>query len=186
MRLLSRTHTRLDLRPNEGRPVRLLVTLSFSQGLALVMADTAATALFLSALGAAALPEVYLAAAVVVPLVGASIGWLGQRIPTERLAVGSFLALAILMLLLWGGSALGTWVFFLLLLWYRVFNAISGVIFWGLAGRLLNLRQAKRLYGLVGSGKNVARVLGYAMIPLLAALDREPPFRQRHHARQVG
>ncbi len=148
----------------------LLVTLSFCQGLALVMADTAATALFLSALGAAALPGVYLAAAVVVPLIGASIGWLGQRIPTERLAVGSFLALAMLMLLLWGGSALGTWVFFLLLLWYRVFNAISGVIFWGLAGRLLNLRQAKRLYGLIGSGENIARVLGYAMIPLLVAL----------------
>jgi HEAT repeat protein len=170
MRLLSRLHARLDLRPNEGRPVLLLVTLSFSQGLALVMADTASTALFLSALGAAALPGVYLAAAVVVPLVGASIGWLGQRMPTERLAVSSFLALAVLMLLLWGGSTFGAWVFFLLLLWYRVFNAISGVIFWGLAGRLLNLRQAKRLYGVIGSGENVARVLGYAIIPLLVAL----------------
>jgi HEAT repeat protein len=170
MQLPSRWRTRLDLRPNEGLPVLLLVTLSFSQGLALVVADTAATALFLSALGAAALPGAYIAAAVIVPLVGASIGWLGQRVATERLAAGTLLALTVLLLLLWAGSAVGSWIFFLLLLWYRVFNAISGVIFWGLAGRLLNLRQAKRLFGIIGSGENVARVLGYAMVPLLAAL----------------
>ncbi|MBX0331516.1 cyclic nucleotide-binding domain-containing protein, partial [Oscillochloris sp. ZM17-4] len=148
----------------------LLIALSFCQGWALVMADTATLALFLSSLGAAALPGIYLAAAVVVPLAGASFGWLGQRVPAERLAVGAFLGLALLLLLLWGGVALGPWVLFLLLLWYRVFNALSGIVFWGLAGRLLNLRQSKRLYGLIGSGENVSRVLGYAMVPLIVGL----------------
>ncbi|GEM_PF-1700090 len=158
MRLLSplmpRLLARLDLRPGEERLTFLLTALSFCQGWALVLADTAAMALFLSALGPAALPGVYIGAAIVVPLAGAAFGWLGQRIATERLAGGSLLALLLLLLLLWGGSALGSWAFFLLLLWYRIFNALSSLIFWGLAGRLLHLRQAKRLYG----GSAVARM----------------------------
>jgi ATP:ADP antiporter, AAA family len=174
MRRLSDLLSRLDLRPGEGRPVLLLITLSFCQGWALVMADTAAMTLFLSALGAGALPGIYIAAAVVVPLASACFGWLGQRLTSDRLALGALIALTSLLGLLWGASALGPWVFFLLLLWYRIFNALAGVIFWGLAGRLLNLRQAKRLYGIIGSGENVSRVLGYAAVPLLVGLIGVP------------
>lgn len=169
MGLRSRVYAGLDLRQTEGRPVLLLVALSFSQGLAMVMAETAANALFLSVLGAAALPGVYLAAAVVIPLVGASVGWLGQRISAERLALGTFLSLTILLLLFWAGTSLGSWVYVLLLLWCRIFSAVSGVVFWSLTGRLLDLRQTKRLYGAIGSGENIARVIGLALVPLLVA-----------------
>lgn len=147
----------------------LLTALSFCLGWTLVLVDTAAMALFLSTLGAAALPGVYLGAAVAVPLAGVAVGWLGQRLLPERLAAGALLLFGGLLVLLWAGSAVSPWAFFALLLWYRAFNALAGVLFWGVAGRLLNLRQTKRLYGTIGSGENVARVLGYALVPLLIA-----------------
>ncbi|MFV9506389.1 MAG: HEAT repeat domain-containing protein [Oscillochloridaceae bacterium umkhey_bin13] len=54
---------RLDLRPGEQGSLFLLVSFSFGQGWALVLADTAALTLLLSTLGASALPNAYLLAA---------------------------------------------------------------------------------------------------------------------------
>ena len=73
--LSNRVANMLNLRPGEGRLAALLLALSLALGCAIVFADTAANALFLTTWGARSLPYVYLAAAVIIPpTVGCSHG----------------------------------------------------------------------------------------------------------------
>ena len=62
-----------------------------------------------------------------------------------------FVSAALLRLGLWLGSPQA--LVFGLVLWYRLLYVLLGLVFWGLAGRLLDLRQGKRLFGLVGTGE---------------------------------
>jgi len=52
------------------------------------------------------------------------------------------------------------WPVAALMIWFEVVWALTSLEFWGLAGRLMNLRQGKRLFGLIGSGDMVATVIG--------------------------
>lgn len=160
---------RFDLRAGEGRLVALLILVAFWLGLAYALVDTASTALFLSRIGAGALPQLYLAAAVVVPLVGAGFGWLSGRVPLGALATGALGGLTLSLAALWAATHTGAPVPAVvgLLLWSRVFSALLAVMLWSLAGRILHVRQTKRLYGVIASGDSLARILGYALVPLL-------------------
>lgn len=77
MQVRERLLVSFGLKPSEGWPVLLLMLLSFCQGWALVLTDTAALTLLLDGLGAGALANTYLMAAAVVPLVGLLISWVG-------------------------------------------------------------------------------------------------------------
>ena len=165
----NRVANMLNLRPGEGRLAALLLALSLALGCAIVFADTAANALFLTTWGARSLPYVYLAAAVIIPLNGWVFARLQQRLALPTLlsiTLGLlFVSAALLRLGLWRGSPQA--LVFGLVLWYRLLYVLLGLVFWGLAGRLLDLRQGKRLFGLVGTGEAVARIAGYFSVPLL-------------------
>ncbi|GAB4116223.1 MAG: hypothetical protein Fur005_38360 [Roseiflexaceae bacterium] len=92
---------------------------------------------------------------------------MGQQIATARLAAVIFFVLTIAIVVLWFFAGQATWAIAILPIWFRIFNAQSSVLFWGLAGQLLNIRQAKRLYGIIGTGDNISRVAGYGVVPLL-------------------
>ena len=59
------------------------------------------------------------------------------------------------------------WLIFLLLVWYRALSILTDLEYWAVAARLYDVRQAKRLFGLVGSGEVVARIAGSFAVPLL-------------------
>ena len=46
--------------------------------------------------------------------------------------------------------------------------------YWGLAGRLFDLRQAKRLFGLVGAGEELSTIVALFSTPLLIRAIGEP------------
>ncbi|MCK5093404.1 MAG: hypothetical protein KAR18_01685, partial [Spirochaetes bacterium] len=56
---------------------------------------------------------------------------------------------------------------FILLVWVDAEIILSGLVFWTTANRLYNIRQAKRLFGLIGSGQVIAYIAAGALIPLL-------------------
>ena len=82
-----------NLRPGEGRTALLLLLLSFLTGGAVVFADTASSALFLSILSVDKLALVYIAAAFVTPLVGLSFTRLQRRFSFSQVLVGFTAAL---------------------------------------------------------------------------------------------
>jgi HEAT repeat protein len=143
---------------------------SFAMGVGTVFFETAASALFLARFPSSLLPWVYIAAAVVNTLTGVGYTALQRRVSFARLMVGT---IALLLLAVVGARAglwampAAAWLTFSLLVVYRVLSALTDLEYWAVAGRLYDVRQAKRLFGMIGSGEVVARILGSFSVPLL-------------------
>jgi HEAT repeat protein len=152
--VLERAADVLQIRKGEGGLVGWLFAHAFLGGIPLTLTTMAGSALFLEQHGAELLPWAYLAAAAAVP----AAGWLCLRIQ-DRVAFDRFLVAVVALLCLgdvaaWAGLRLlgaerGTWG---LPVWTEVQYSLTALELWSLAGRLLNVQQAKRLFGVIGSG----------------------------------
>lgn len=162
----------LNVQPGEGRPLALLLLHSFFTGLAIVSFYTASSALFLHQFSVELLPFVYIGSAITSTAAGWMYGMGRRRFPGGRLLAGIllFLLLTVLAFRLALALSLSPWTTFGLLVWYTTLQALTHVEFWGLAGQLFNVRQAKRLFGLAGSGELLASFLGGLSTPLFVAL----------------
>lgn len=166
-----------DVRPEEGRLVVLLLVHSLFLGVPRVLTATAAMALFLDHADASSLPLVYMGAAVAIPLTGFLRLRLAARLPFRTLlAVDLAFVLACLlafrMALGWGAAVRPVALF--LPVWVEIEWVVLNLEFWGLAGHVLNIRQGKRLFGLVGAGELVsASVVGLA-VPAVVGLVGTP------------
>ena len=162
----------LNLEPGEGRGAGLMLAHSFAMGLATVFFETAASALFLAHFEKAALPYVYIAAALLNTLTGLVYSAALQRLPFGALMRGTLAFLLVSVLLLRSSLALSAAgsVYFALLVFYRILSALTDLEYWAVAGRLYDLRQAKRLFGVIGTGEVAARIAGAFSVPLLLRL----------------
>jgi len=142
---------------------------SFAMGAATVFFETAASALFLARFGASALPYVYVAAAVLNTATGAVYARVQDRVPFAHLMTGTlwFLLVSVAALRIGLGMSGAAWLIFLLLVWYRALSILTDLEYWAVAARLYDVRQAKRLFGIVGSGEVVARIAGSFAVPLI-------------------
>ena len=159
------------LEPGESRTAGLMALHSFAMGLATVFFETAASALFVSRFGARALPWVYIAAALVTTAAGAAFEAARARLAFRRLMAALLIVLPVSVVALRTGLALseaGALVF-ALLVFYRVLSVLTDLEYWAVAGQLYDVRQAKRLFGVIGTGEVVARIAGAFAVPLLVA-----------------
>ncbi len=166
--MLSKLAALWNIRPGEGWPMLLLLIHSFFLGITLVFFYTAANALFLAKFDVKILPYAYITSAGVITLGGFLYSKLEKHLPVTRLLPGTLAFLFISVCVLY----LGLWVpipglVFGLLIWADMLDMLIGLEFWGLAGRLFNVRQGKRLFGLIGSGDTATRILSGFSIPLL-------------------
>jgi HEAT repeat protein len=154
----------------EHRKIALFVVLSFlCLGLPRVITNATAFALFLDTFGAAKLPYTYLGAALLAPLIGAAYLWLNRRVSFWTLILSALLFDVVALGLTWIGlqTSLARGLIALLAVWVEVEWMIAGLVFWGLAERMFTLRDAKRLFGLIGAGEPAAVIAGGFAIPLL-------------------
>src|SRR5262249_51591857 len=155
----------------EGREAALMVAHSFAMGLATVSFETAASALFLARFPSSTLPWVYIAAAAVNTATGAAFAAVQRRVAFTRLMSGTvatlLLSIVLFRLGLIGGETAG--LVFALLVWYRVLSILTDLEYWAVATRLFDVRQAKRLFGLVCTGEVVARIVGSFAVPFFVA-----------------
>ncbi|MGQ4807653.1 hypothetical protein NKDENANG_01008 [Candidatus Entotheonellaceae bacterium PAL068K] len=152
----------LNLRPGEGGLTAMLLAHSFFVGMTTVSFSTAANALFLATFDVGVLPYVYIGSAILAVLIGLLYTTLQTRLPFPAVLVATLLFLLLSVCAfrfgLWTSNA--KWLAFAILFWLRLLLVLSNLEFWGLAGRLLNLRQGKRLFSLIGSGDLSANILG--------------------------
>jgi HEAT repeat protein len=160
------------LQPGEGRPVSLILSLYFFMGVAFVLSDTTAYALFLGAFGAENLPYVYLEIALVVSLIAFIYLRLEKRLPLSRvLSLNLYFWIATSLLLWFGVSIINAaWLAFILPAWGFALINLCNIIVWTVAGRLFDIRQSKRLFGLVVSGRWIATAAGGFVTPPIVAL----------------
>lgn len=142
---------------------------SFFMGTVTLFFETAASATFLSRFDASWLPWVYVAAAAVSTMTGATYARAQRIVSFDRLMRGTLLFLFALVVALRLGFAVSgvAWVAFAGLVSYRIVSSLTDLEYWAVASRIYDVRQAKRLFGLIGSGEVVARIAGAFCVPLL-------------------
>ncbi len=127
--------------------------------------------LFLTQYDANALPYAYVGIASTVVLLSIVYLKLGQRFTLARLLLITLIFLLATSIAAWMGlrSTRAGWFLFGLPIWYEVLWTLTSLAFWNLAGRVINVRQGKRLFGVVSSGESVAVLLGGLLVPLLVS-----------------
>ncbi|HEY8075680.1 MAG TPA: Npt1/Npt2 family nucleotide transporter, partial [Labilithrix sp.] len=150
----------------------LMTAHSFFMGCSTVFFETAASATFLARFPPAFLPWVYIAAAGANTVTGAVYSRLQTRASFSHLMRGTLVFLFALACVLRAGFALSTAasVAFAGLVSYRIVSSLTDLEYWAVASRIYDVRQAKRLFGLVGTGEVVARIVGSFSVPALVAL----------------
>jgi hypothetical protein len=145
---------------------------SFFTGTSTVFFETAASALFLAHYDAAFLPYVYLLAAMVSIVAGLGYTRAKEQVAFAPLMTGTLVLMLGMTCVLRLGLSLGEagWLIFAMMIAYRLLSMLTDLEYWAVAARLYDVRQSKRLFGLVGSGEVAARVVGSFSVPLLVSV----------------
>ena len=159
----------LNLRKGEEKTVVLLMTFSFLQTFAVALFLITASAIFLANYSVTSLPYVYVTAFVTMTLLDIVFSFLARFFSGWQLILTETILILIIILLFRLIFSFGefTWIGFALIVWYRVMSEyISGGVM-RLALRLFDVRQSKRLFGLISSSEIPANVTGYLLASLL-------------------
>jgi len=159
----------LNLEKGEGALVALPIIYSFFAGASLAFFVTSSTSLFLNIFERDMLSIAFIAAGVIVWLVGQVFSKIQKSVSfTKSLTSGvAFLLVSILIFTAFFIGSKPLIIIFIIYAWVRVFAFIHAVTFWGMAGRLFSLRQGKRLFGLISGGEVVASILSFFSVPFL-------------------
>lgn len=166
----------LGVEAGEERAIGMMVLLYFALAASFVFVQTSAYGLFIQEFGARQLPFAYLSIAVLASSFAFLYLQLSHRLGFQTLLLVNLGMLAIVCLVFWLGlrSHLAHWFIFFLPLWFQVLLNLSNLVVWPLAGRMFDLRQAKRLFGLVSAGNWLANILGGLVIPPILAFAGAP------------
>jgi HEAT repeat protein len=164
--------TIFKIRPGEELPTGLLLLHSFFVGVSLVFFETTSYALFLESFGVDKLPYVYIVSSLFITVFGVVYSRFEERFPFTRLLSYTLTFLLFSVLLLWGllTFTASPWLPMGLVIWHSLMAALIGLEFWGLAGHLFNVRQGKRLFGLIGIGEILAGIVSGFSVPTLVHL----------------
>ena len=159
----------LGVERGEVRSVGVMTAHSFFIGGTTVFFETAASATFLARFDARLLPWVYVAAAVTSLGAGVAYARLQHRASFAALMRGTLCVVLVLALGLRIGlaSSQASWLAFAGLVAYRIVSSLTDLEYWAVAARIYDVGQAKRLFGLVGTGEVIARLLGSLAVPLV-------------------
>lgn len=167
---LERIDALVGLQQGERHLIGLLFVQYFFTGCASALTQAAGFALFLATFSASELPYTFLIMSVVI-----------SALTTLYLQAGRFTGLATQLkinlfgqILLTGGFAVGlglagrgSWLVFCLPVLFQIVIVFGNMAFWSLAGRMLNVQQAKRLFGVLGTGEWLAMVLMGLLVPVI-------------------
>lgn len=166
----------LNIKKEEANAVSMMVIFSFFVGLSLSFYFTASNAIFLKHFSPKMIPVSFIASGVVVYIAWWIFSFVDKRSTLSRQVTLKFLFVFITVLAI----SIGVWAFdtkwlaFIMYTWVRVMVYITLVNFWGLAGRLFDIRQGKRIFGLISVGEVISIIIGYFSIPLILKVLKAP------------
>ena len=175
--MLSRILGRLNVKPDEQNQVLLLLAVGFFQGAFLVTYQISAEALFLNN-SPELLKEAILISGALGMFTTALFSYLQRKISFAKLALGNLLLIflitgSILYLYYSTTGEFHDYVIFTMFAMIGPFTAVILLGFWGVFGRLFDLRQSKRIIGWIDTGQLTAAIITTISIPLLASLIPE-------------
>lgn len=129
-----------------------------------VASKAARDALFLDRYRAIDLPYVDIAIALLVGMAASLYIWLGHRTNLRNLQVASLVFFAANALFFWLWAALASYesgaLFVIIYVWVGVFSVLAPSQVWTLANFVMTTREAKRSFGLIGSGAILGWIVG--------------------------
>ncbi len=167
--MLARWLALLNVRSDELSRVLWLFLYSLLSGLFVAFFFSTAYSMFLDRFAVSRLPWAYIATALVGYVVVAVFTRLERRIPLRRVLLYQPYFVLAFVVTFWLAENMGgrDWVVFLMFVSVSPFLTLLELEFWGMAIRLFDLRQGKRLFGLLGAGGALASIIGFFTVPLL-------------------
>ncbi|HLF32982.1 MAG TPA: HEAT repeat domain-containing protein [Cyclobacteriaceae bacterium] len=154
----------------EGRPALLLLAYGFFMGVFMATYKVVAESLFMNSMPG------YLDEAILISgAVGIVSTWLytllQKRFSFSLLAIINIIAVLSFIIFIFynlekGLGAGNTFIFILFLMLLPV-SSIMLLSFWGLFGRIFDMRQSKRIVGTIDSGQLIATIIAFLVTPLL-------------------
>ena len=160
------------LKSEELNKFFLLFFHSFFVGLFIAFYFVQANSVFIRDYGSEHLPYAYLTAGLFGYIISTLYSWFQQKIKSKHLFVSAlaFMLTVSLFARLSLNFIESKYLSFFVFIWAWPFISLVGIESGGLALRLLNLVQVKRLFGMINMGGVIASILGYLIIPVLSKI----------------
>ncbi|MDQ3550044.1 MAG: MFS transporter [Bacteroidota bacterium] len=165
------------IRKSESKLVEKLFIFEFFQGAAIAIFFTTAISIFLERKPTSELPVVFIISAILLWIFGFIYSKLENKVPFRSviLTVLIFNLSVIVLFRLLMQHQSESWFLFLFLSFFNVLYLLNNLEFWGLTALLFDVRQSKRLFGIVSAGDVPAKMLGYLtaliMIPYIGTAN---------------
>ncbi|RZK28352.1 MAG: Crp/Fnr family transcriptional regulator, partial [Hymenobacter sp.] len=161
----------LGVRPDEGRTVWLFFLHNFLLGIGTIQVYVAANVILLENNPERNLPLAYGVAALAMMAAGRVYTHFEHHMLLQKLAGRVLLAVValagVLGILLWQGHSVAAAV--AIMAGYRVIYLLTNLEFWGVSAVVFDVRQSKRLFGLISAGDMPAKALGAGLAILIHA-----------------
>lgn len=158
----------------EEKPIMLLLGMGFFMGIYTAAYEVGATALFISSMGEAYLDKAFFVTGFLGILSTVVFTWVQKRTNFSTLSLTNVFLTFLFMAVLRYAFTLDPetvpfydWLPFVLFVMIGPIVAIQYLTFWGLFGRIFDLRQNKRIVGGIDTGQLSATILAFFSIPLL-------------------
>jgi ATP:ADP antiporter, AAA family len=160
--MIPRLRRFFDVRPGEGLPVLLTFLYIAVVVAAFLLAKPIRNGLFLQAYGPQNLVYVYAAVPLVLSLFVPAYTRVTARFGSRAVTAGTLLFFCLNALWFWSAfRSHRVWLLpGLFYVWVNCFGIIAPVQAWSYANSLFDTRQAKRLFGLIGSGASLGAIMG--------------------------
>lgn len=161
----------LNVRLSESAGVLGMLGHAFFSGLGIALSFTAVNVLLLENHGSERLPVIYAISAIILLVGGFIYSKLEHKISPVKLFPAILVFSAIWAVSARGLTQEGESPLLLAAVYcsYFLIYQINNLEFWGAAALLYDVRQSKRLFGLLAAGESVAKILGYAITPVFIA-----------------
>lgn len=177
MSLIDRALGALQVQQNERLAIGLLLAHSFSIGIFISYYLAYANGAFMGLFEATDLPLTYVLSGVTGFVASAVFAHYQKRIAYGRLAVGTLVTIGAVV----AAFMVGVWIdpmnkplIFALFLGLIPVLGLIGLQFGGMIMQLFDLRQGKRLYGVIASGEVVSSMIWFFTIPVILKLGLVP------------
>jgi ATP/ADP translocase len=161
----------LNVRPDEGWLVKKLFLLQFFQGAGIAFFFTAGFALFLAKFQITELPYVFIIASVMLWIAGFIYSKIEHLFEISKLAIiiTVFMIVSMLFFRVAFAFVQSDWFFYCMLAWFNVLYLLNNLEFWGVASLSFDVRQSKRLFGVISAGDIPAKFIGYSLALLIVS-----------------
>src|SRR3989338_3949705 len=151
----------IQIRPGETRKVLLTFLYFFLVITAYYVIKPVSRSLVLGDLGSRLVPYIDLICAMLMGPIVTLFAYLVDRLPKHRLVSLSFWAVIGVLVVFW--RLLGfnyPWISGAFYIWVAIFSVLVVTLFWLVANDLYRPREAKRLFGFIGSGGIIGGIVG--------------------------